>query len=273
VPARSVRPAPAAQQPAEAYVRNLAPYVGFGHTVAMGRQWIVDAIGETAFGRLAEGMAGTELWSLLLEVLRERAGARTPADVLGQHRRDTFVQLAAVDQRTSVELDNHLLAAAAGFEALELSPVAPLGTCSSIALTDQHRVLSALRGTEVVSDPTNVLALECADRLMRKPDVPVRLATSHRVLRAQRVPDRPAHTQHFRLFVLATGGREVAGHGFVVQAMVEHVQTMLAALDRLERHGYAFGRSVPRSGTGSLRRSERWKPRASRWSTRTTPEG
>jgi hypothetical protein len=62
-------------------------------------------------------------------------------------------------------------------------------SCSAVALTDQNRVLSALRGTEVVSDPTNVLALECAVRLQANPKVPAHFATSHRVLRAQPVPN------------------------------------------------------------------------------------
>ena len=208
----------------------------------MSRQWIVDALGDGAvFERRARGMAGTELWSVMMAVVRERARARTPAQVVGQYRRDAFVRPAAIDQRTLVEIDSHLLAAAAGFEALELSPVAPLGTCSTIAVSDQHRVLSALRGTEVVSDPSNVLALECADRLARGSGT-IRLATSQRVVRAQEVPKRPGFAQHFRIFVLATGGREVEDHRFVVGAMVEHVRTMLAALDRLEGHGYSFGR-------------------------------
>jgi gamma-glutamylcyclotransferase (GGCT)/AIG2-like uncharacterized protein YtfP len=206
------------------------------------RPWIVGALGEPAlFARLATEMAGTELWSVLLEVVRARARARTPAQVLDQYRRDLFVRPAPVDQRTIVELDGHLLEAARGFEAVELSPVAPLGTCSAIALNDQHRVLSALRGMEVVSDPTNVLALECADRLKRAPLSVVRLASSHRVVRAQPLPKRPGFARHFRIFTLATGGREVADHGLVVGAMIEQVRTMLDALDRLERHGYAFG--------------------------------
>jgi hypothetical protein len=206
------------------------------------RDWIAGALGdEAAYRRLAVELAGSELWSLLLEVVRERARVRTPADVLAQYRRDRFVRPAAVDQRESIEIDRHLLAAAAGFTALELSPVAPLAATSVMGATDQHRVLSALRGTEVVSDPTNVLALECADRLARAPGEPVRLATSQRVVRAQQVPDKPGFAPHFRIFVLATGARETAEHAATAGALVDHVHTLLAALDRLEQHGYAFG--------------------------------
>lgn len=205
------------------------------------RDWVVAPIGADAFERLATGLAGTTLQSVLLEVMRRRAGVRSPAEVLGQHARDPFCAPALVDLRTSHAIDGALLSAADAFEAIELSPVAPLGTCSTVALTDQHRVLSALRGTEVLSDPTNVLALECARRMRGGDGAPVHLATSHRVLRAQQQPKRPGHTQHFRLFALASGGRETRDHGFSVETVVLHVRTMLDALDRLEGAGYAFG--------------------------------
>src|SRR6186997_3202064 len=144
------------------------------------RNWIIERVGAAAFEQLATGLAGSDLHSVLLEVMQHRARSRTPADVLGQYLRDGFCAPAAIDLRTSHEVDGHLLAAADGFEALDLSPVAPLGVSSAVAQTGQHRVLSALRMTEIVSDPTNVLALECARRLRADHQSPVHLATSLR---------------------------------------------------------------------------------------------
>jgi hypothetical protein len=205
------------------------------------RDWIVAHVGEPLFEALSAGLAGSELQSVLLEVMQRRATARAPSELLAQYRRDPFSCPAPIDLRESVALDAHLLAAAQAFDAIELSPVAPLGVCSTLALTDQNRVLSALRSTEVVSDPTNVLALECAARLTAQPDEPVHLATSQRVLRAQPVPKLPGYTQHFRLFALTSGGREARDHAFTVETVLSHLRTLLAALDRLELHGYAFG--------------------------------
>src|SRR5262249_30965104 len=142
--------------------------------------WRTGSLDAEVFEQLAEGLAGSELQSMLLEVMRRRAAARTPAEVLAQDRRDRVTRPAPVDQRVAIAIDGHLLAAADGFEALELSPVAPLGVCSTMAPTDQHRVLSALRGTEVSSDPTNVLALECAIRM--RAGSACHLATSQRVV-------------------------------------------------------------------------------------------
>lgn len=198
------------------------------------------ALDAAAREALDSGLAGSELWSLLLGVMERRARRKTPAALLEQWRRDRFVQPSAIGQRTLNELDAQLLAAAREFEALELAPLAPLGTCSVTALTSQNRIVSTSRGTEVVSDPTNVLALESARRLRADPWAEVKLATSHRATRAQPFPDLPGFAAHFRIFCLTSAAHERAGHAFVAAALAEHIRTHLAALDRLEQHGYSF---------------------------------
>jgi len=206
------------------------------------RAWIVDSVGIPTFDRLTEGLAGSELQSLLLEVMHVRALARSAKDLVAQYGRDPFCVPAAVDLRAMLTIDSHLLAAAERFEAVELSPVAPMGTCSVVGPTHQNRVLSALRATEVVSDPTNVLALECALRLRARPEADLHLATSHRVVRAQPVPKQPGFAQHFRLFVLGSAGIERQDHAFTIETIAMHVRTILAGLTRLEQQGYALGR-------------------------------
>jgi hypothetical protein len=204
------------------------------------RSWSREGLGEAAHAALASGLPASEVWSMLLGVLEERARQRTPASLCQQWERDRFVQPSYIDQRTLNELDGHLLAAAGAFEAVELSPVAPLGVASAVALASQNKIVSTIRGTEVVSDPTNVLALECARRLRADPKAHVRLATSHRCVRAQPFPKLPGYAAHFRLFCMASAGHERESHAFTVDSLVEHVRTHLAALDRLEQHGYSF---------------------------------
>ncbi len=203
--------------------------------------WRTADIGEDAFRRLASGLTGSELHSLLLDVMRHRAASRSPKDVLAQYQRDPFCAPASVDLRASRVVDSHFLEAARDFEAIELSPLAPLGACSSVALTAQNRVLSALRSTEVVSDPTNVLALECAARMRRRPNAVCHFATSQRVVRAQAAPKLPGHTQHFRIFALASGGAELKDHAFTFDTVLLHVRTMLRGLALLEQNGFGFG--------------------------------
>lgn len=204
------------------------------------RQWTSAGLDDHAYSALSSELAASRLWTLLLDVMQRRASERTPADLARQWAHDPFVQLAYIDQRTLVALDGHLLAAAHQFEAIELSPLAPLGAASVVGPTSQNKIVSALRGTEVVSDPTNVFALECARRLRADPAQIVRLATCHRCVRAQQAPKLPGYAQHFRIFCLATAGREWQDHGLLVSALAEHITTHLRALDRLEQHGYQF---------------------------------
>jgi hypothetical protein len=220
-------------------------------TPGSNQPWPTSGIDATALQALAKALPPTELWSLLLWVVEQRAADRTVSALQQQWQQDRFVAPCAVDQRTLQKIDAELLAAAAAFEAIELSPLAPLGTCSSIALTTQNRIVSTARGTEVVSDPTNVLALECAQRLRRNPQQVVRLATSHRCTRAQPIPKRPGFAAHFRMFCLVSAAHEIADQAFTVNAMLEQIRTHLAALDRLEQTGYRFpNRSVTLLATG-----------------------
>ena len=205
----------------------------------MGRNWTHAGLQEAAYAALAKGLAASELWSLLLGVAEQRAAQRSAALVLQQWEKDRFVCPAYIDQRTLNQLDSHLLAAASAFEALELSPLAPLGCCSAIALASQNKIVSTVRGTEVVSDPTNLLALESARRL-RKNAQTVKLTTNHRCVRAQGVPKLPGFAAHFRLFCITSAGHERKDHAFLVESLSEHIQTQIGALNRLEQHGYAF---------------------------------
>jgi hypothetical protein len=206
----------------------------------MERHWTHAGIPEAAYAALAQGLAASELWSLLLGVAEQRAARRSAAQVLQQWEKDRFVVPAHVDQRTLNHLDSHLLAVASAFEALELSPLAPLGSCSAIALASQNKIVSTLRGTEVVSDPTNLLALESARRLRLNGRQTVKLTTNHRCVRAQPVPNHPGYAAHFRQFCMTTAGHERKDQAFLVESLSEHIQTHLSALNRLEQHGYSF---------------------------------
>jgi hypothetical protein len=206
----------------------------------MNRDWVRAGLDEAAYSALAQGLAASELWSLLLNVAERRAVQRTASSLLQQWEKDRFVCPAYIDQRALNELDGHLLAAAADFEALELSPLAPLGSCSAIALASQNKIVATMRGTEVVSDPTNLLALESASRLRRDAAQVIKLATNHRCVRAQAVPKLPGYAAHFRIFCMTTAGHERKDHGLLVESLAEHIRTHLAALNRLEQHGYGF---------------------------------
>jgi hypothetical protein len=136
---------------------------------------------------LESGLAPTNLQTLLMAVARARARKVTPARVLQRWRQDRLVRPLTCDPRPLAQLEATLWRLLPHrFAGVELSPVAPLGTCSALAPVDQHRVVSTVRGSEVLSDPTNALAVEAAVR-RREQNVAGRvdLAACHRVLRAQ----------------------------------------------------------------------------------------
>jgi len=210
------------------------------HRNKKSNDWRTRALDAASLETLREHLPPTELWSLLLDVAEHRASQRTPADVRRQWEFDRFVAPAYLDQRTQIEFDRVLYQVAERFESVELSPLAPFGSCSAVAATGQNRIVSTMRGTEVVSDPTNVLALESARRLRNDATQTVRLSTSHRCVRAQALPNRPGMAAHFRLFCLTTTGHETKNHELVTTSLIEHIRFHLDAFARLESIGYRF---------------------------------
>ncbi len=130
--------------------------------------------------RLA-GLDASPLGSLLLAVFRARACRLAARDIRTAHEHRGLHQPSSVEARLFHRADAAALEAAEGFEALDPSPVLPLGACTALGGTDPNSVLLALRGAEVLADPTIALALEAARR-RREPSArrgaPVRLCAS-----------------------------------------------------------------------------------------------
>lgn len=175
--------------------------------------------------------------SLLLGMARAQAARRRPADLLAQWERDAYVTPSAIDARTMHALDGLVLAAADEFEALVLSPVVPLGSCSVVAPTSQDRTLSANRGTEVLSDPTNALALECARRLRSSREAQ-RLCAVHQVVRCQPLPPGKGMTRHFRMFAMVEAGPARGDDAFEVGALARQVAALVRVCTLATSAGY-----------------------------------
>jgi hypothetical protein len=196
---------------------------------------------------LAERLSLSDLQSLLLAVYQQRVERLAPRHLKRQYQRNRFVQAAQVSPKQLLEFD--LLAYSLlppDFQALELSPVCPLGSNSILAPVDQNNVVTTIRNTEVCSDSTSVLALECARRrreshtLAGRPEGETKLCASHRVLRAQ-VFEGAASFPHFRIFVLCTAGRDQGGYQFETRALAEHTRFYLRLMLAARDVGYAVG--------------------------------
>jgi hypothetical protein len=193
---------------------------------------------------LTERLSPTDLQTLLLEVYRRRAAAVTPSRLLARYEDNRFVVPSPVDHLDLARLEAsiHDRLPAHDITGLTLSPVSPLGTNAAIATVDQNNVLSTIRNTEVVSDATNVLALECAVRrraLLRadsRSRDQVRLGATHRVTRAQPFEGRGTMA-HFALLSLCTAGRDEGSLRFETSALVEQIAVHLDLLDRVRDVG------------------------------------
>jgi hypothetical protein len=165
--------------------------------------------------------------------------------VLADYKKNRFVRPSAVGPVALAEWERVALAhLPQEFQAMALSPVCPLGTSSALAGLDQNWVVSTARNTEVVSDSTNVLALECALRrreLLRvapMSTVPVHLAASHRLLRAQRF-EGPNLVSHFSAFALCSAARDLGNLQFELAALRLQIGFFIEALQAF------FGVGVP----------------------------
>jgi hypothetical protein len=190
---------------------------------------IIDATGiEDIVAILAQKLSASDFQSLLLAVFQQRAAIVTPTDLLKNYQKNRFVQPSLLNPIDLGDFERKLLSFAQtlDFQPLELSPVCPLGTCAGVATVHQNKVISAARGTEVVADASNVLALETAHRKKQAPDSAAlqttRLCTTHRHIRSQ-VFDFERFTPHFKIFCMTTGGRDTGSFQFEIQHLSEHI--------------------------------------------------
>jgi hypothetical protein len=181
---------------------------------------------------LEHDLSQADLQSLLLDVARRRAATATPARLMQRWRQDRYVTPSASDPRKVSRTEARLWELLPGdFTGVQLSPVTPLGSCAALGPVSQNRVISTVRGSEVVSDPTNALALEAAWRRREAAATagPLHLACCQTVLRAQPF-DAPGAFQHFRLFALVTSARDRGSAATEAAMLITHLKFWTAVL-------------------------------------------
>lgn len=178
--------------------------------------------------KMVNQLSGSELNTLLLKVFSEKAKAYSPSDLLNRYQENRFVHPAKVDvfKLKQLELDILKIACNNNFPPIQLSPVAPLGSASIVGEVDQNNVISSLRGTEVVSDATNLIALHISELIQSKNYARgelIRFCTTHRHTRAQFFGNASGMLPHFHLFCSVTAGIDKGSYSFEKQSFWEHV--------------------------------------------------
>ena len=173
-------------------------------------------------------LSPSDLQTLLMEVFSSRAGRVTPPKLLKEYQGNRFVKPAAIDTIAylQMELKTLTLAREMGIEPVLLSPAGLLYSCSAMAAVSQNKVLSAVRGTEVLADPTNMLALIIADRLQQKAgqaaEQPIHASAAGRVARGQ-VFSGPNSFSHFGLFCLVSSGKDTGSYACEHSLITTHL--------------------------------------------------
>ena len=209
---------------------------------------------------LTNRLAPTDLQSLLLEVYGRRAKKREPKALLEDHVSNRFMRPSSSNPQRLLEWDRTAFSLLPDvFRPIELSPVCPLGTVSALSPISQDWTVSTIRNTEVVADSTNVLALECAARRrdqrnhLSNKAAPVHLASSHRLLRGQKIGAGPGTRQHFRVFTLCSSGRDPGNLRFEIEALGLHIGFYLAALRRFLGTRITLHAAISDFGSRSIR--------------------
>lgn len=192
------------------------------------------------FMLLGEKLSNSDLQSLLIEAFRNRSLKTTPSKVLNEYRNNRFYSPSEFPQNLLNRFDLFAYSLLLGdWHSLDLSPVTPLGTCTSISNLSQNRMLSTIRLSEVVADSTNTMALKAA--LMRKKCLDsnakssktINCCSSHRLLRAQNF-EEDKFSAHFRVFALVSAGRDTGNFAFEMGQLEEHIRFYLTLCAKLD---------------------------------------
>lgn len=168
----------------------------------------------------------SDLNSLLMEVFRIKVTRQEASDLMQSYKTNRFVTPSSLDVIPFLREELQLLKEAEqnGFQAIELSPLAPMGSCSSIACVNQNKIISAIRGTEVVADATNVLALRAALLRIQSgfDEKMIHSCSVHRHVRAQAISGK-GFTPHFKIFCALSAGKDTGNFEFEKEVVVRHL--------------------------------------------------
>ena len=97
----------------------------------------------------------------------------------------------------------------------------------------QNNIVSGIRGTEIVSDVTNILGLLIASEFQKtnERNTLLRYCTTHRHVRGQYF-DNPNYSAHFSVFCMASGGLDPGNYQFEIEQLNEHLSIQFNLVKR-----------------------------------------
>lgn len=175
---------------------------------------IMQKLGDAVLINKLGTLSASDLNTVLLAIMKQRKN--TPIEMLKAFSQNRFSVPSEFDPIEYHKFEAFLLelAKSIAIDGVMLSPVAPLGNCSAFGCVDQNNIVSALRGTEVLADPTNMLATIIADKLKNKKldnHIPKHFCTTARVTRTQPLMSK-AHFAHFGIFCIVSSGKDTGSY-------------------------------------------------------------
>lgn len=184
---------------------------------------------------------------ILVKGMREKVSKMTPIDLIHKYENKyEFFGPSSLDLRQTNKYNMMFLESLPNyFDAIDISPINPIGTNAIITSVSQDVSLSTIRGSEVNSDPTTALTLEAASR-RKKLAIneetffdEVHLATIHPVLRLQKFDLSKGYMQHFNLFGLVSSGRNNNNlEEYELDLLFQHIDIFLEFIEKLNNNGY-----------------------------------
>ncbi|MCL2883858.1 MAG: hypothetical protein FWF49_00035 [Oscillospiraceae bacterium] len=179
-------------------------------------QRILTELGDDTLLQKLAALPQSDLNSLWLEINRNQSKKLTPPALLKNYAGNRFAVPSEISPLQYCQLETELfsLAQRHTIEGILLSPAAPFGSCSAFGCVDQNNVVSAVRGTEMVADPTNMLAIVIADRLKNRKienKTPVHYCAAARAVRAQTFVGKRSFP-HFGLFCIVSSGKDAGSY-------------------------------------------------------------
>lgn len=176
--------------------------------------------------------------STMIDIFNERSKGISPSTLLDNYQnKHSLYQPAKIDPRIYNEISNIFFDTVCNdFECIELSPINPFGLNASLTATSQNNVLSSVRNSEVVSDSSISMALECAYRIKKLKIDKINLASSTRILRTQNYGNgKKTHwSQHFRACSLVSSFRNTSNNMF--QLLQLQLDNWLNVIEKLKEN-------------------------------------
>ncbi|MBN2197596.1 hypothetical protein JW698_00110 [Candidatus Wolfebacteria bacterium] len=176
-------------------------------------------------------MPGEDLQALLIALYDKKSKDLEPKDILRQVRESRFLEPSKISFKELNSFDSNAIEMLGDdVEAIELSPVGPLGSTSVLSRISQKSIITTSRNNEVLSDASPLLAIEYEKRRKKGATKSVHLFTSHRVIRAQNFDKIKGFIPHFRAMFLLSGDKFLGRWELIESFLEKHIDYYLCII-------------------------------------------